>query len=270
MDCIYAFSYKRNFGMVYQTTENTIKHLIKPIRSPNNIRDNFKFYWNKDDIELFNDRIERIWLHDNHNYDGIIYVISCSGSRSDSTGEPFTVKQTADRFNNQNLGNIAACPKIFIIDCDRGATAEPRTYINNDSNNPSKNHQKLRAMDVPNLTSSIFAPGESDRIQNLENIAQQHVTTEYSKNSDVMYIYSTLNNQSNAKQKQDKKATLLIRSITKAISDDRIFYNNNLHGILHCTKSILQQLLNDDTADRRAGQVMEVHSTMSKNLYLVS
>ena len=279
LNVIHTFNKTRKYALVYKTSDNEFNHLYRGVDSVNDVNNQFKIYWEESDIRSFNDQVKKLLQNDNFGYDGIIYFISSLAPSNeqdricDTTGHHFSLQLLADQFDNKNFKKLRGKPKIFVINCDRGTSTSKKRVT------PHIQGQPLKQKDSPQMLITSNSPSRNDyltmtqadqqKTERLQHRANGCKINEFSKNSDCMFIFSTMARRKNVQATKDVRGSFLIRALTQTICNDRIFCKYNFHGLICHTRAAMHQLLSVQSQNPSDVQTIEVKSTMTRDFYLV-
>ena len=252
-----VFNCIRGHSIVYLNENDELIYVNKIIDTKvNNSSNKFKLKWTVDDIDMFNVEIkEKIVNGSNeHNHDGLIYIISAHGNRDeyiyDSNGEQYNLSSIYKEYDNENCKPLRDKPKLFIIDNDRIV---------------QRKHRASLTQSVPTL--KLFEPSDGDDnvLSNVDN-NNDNDTNNNSKdnpaNMNSLMPLKLVANKTFTKEehlrkifcKKDSKINVvnggkninggyLIQSMAKAFSNDKLFYNETFCEILREMRIIAAQLM---------------------------
>lgn len=276
-DIIYTFNFRRHYPIIYTTSDNQPKHLFKGVKSMEAVKDKFKTKWNDSDMRNLINYVKKTFENPNFSYESLFMIISSDlqapknskeESILDSTGASIKLQTIFSQFNNQDFNKLRGNPKLFFIDCNRGKGDSWKM----DNVEAKANLSEIKKDRFP-LGKLTLSQAHAEHLKNLASKAekQQFQTRNVSKNGNSMIVYSTATKTSKAPIAAVEKGSgsLFIRALTKTFANDSLFCNNNIDGMLDQIRLTQQQLLRQNNPESKQGQVIEVISTLTSDLYLV-
>ena len=285
----YSLNFKRGYSMVYMTKNNKIKNEKLRITKNGQLKDNFKIRWTKKEIVQFNTSIIQDILKENK-YDGLIYFLSGHGERDgdddtvvDSNGTNLLCSEIISSFDSENCVYLKDLPKIFLFDCCRGSLRAKKEYLSQktettkDQENEDKEKEKEKEQGQTKETAAKQEKKEQKVKENDEEknsksksgqkveqvVHQQNALSPRSKASDIYRIYA--GRPGFAVVDGGNRGGYLIRSFTKVIANDGIFYTFPFEQIILQTKQICNILIGS-----MAASVIDVYSTIGYEIRFTS
>ena len=251
-----TFEEKKNSSSAATAIKNTNNNIARKKR-----KTDYKLRWIDSEIFDFNDQILSILENNKYNNDCLMYFISCHGDLGgiiyDSEENKIPLISIFEQFNNQNCIQLRNKPKIYFIDACRGDIRTKRITNSNipllvqsnqktmeNHNNHSIEHAiwKLSTSTTNNTNTSIFIDHSNSLIPTSTAVTSKdrvsnNVFSKYSYNRE---IYA--NTEGYAVVEPSSKGAYLIRSITKAFVNDKIFVKDFDTIMIH-TRNILLKLM---------------------------
>ena len=292
----YSMNYCHEYAVVYQSKDNNLNHKQGKDKSfVKDIRTRCKLEWKYEEIEKFNTDIKKLIEYPFHNYDGLIYFISCHGDVEqviyDSKGEEFPLIDIFNEFDNVECEKLRNKPKVYIVDSCRGqmrttryemeTTGNTKIIRQTTSSNFSGRGPSRGATPLPPVGEQKETQTESDDEAMIEKKQDESIekdqkekekkkgkelsemgkkTVSYTKESDCRKIFA--NTEGYAAVDGGTKGGYLIRSFTKAMADDGVFESSTLDDIVKTTYVTLEKLIGSVGAE-----VIEDVNTIHHKVY---